>query len=288
MKKDDVRTLIVILIVCSILSIIFFILNYKSKYEKLKVVNDYQEFFSVSADINEFIGYVASGDINSVINVLDGKYIDYNSINNDNVFDYIDEYSYNDSFKAKTIKYVNVGKNKLYYAKGILIENNIDGSKVVNDEYHVIVLVDSSSNCYSIYPIDDSDVKGIINGIKKINISSSNYNTIKAINEFDDVALCRLYFSDFYSYIINDMEKAYSLLSDSMLKKYPSSDGFNKFIRSNATKMTSVTKLCSISNSKKGKLISVIDNNDNNYTFNVKNIMDYDVSIVFKETEAKE
>lgn len=288
MKKDDVRTLIVILIVCSILSIIFFILNYKSKYEKLEVVNDYQEFFSVSADINEFIGYVASGDINSVISVLDEKYIDYNSINNDNVIDYIDEYSYNDSFKAKSIKYVNVGKNKLYYAKGILVENNIEGSKVVNDEYHVIVLVDSSSNCYSIYPIDDSDAKGIINGIKKINISSSNYNSIKTINEFDEVALCRLYFSDFYSYIINDMEKAYSLLSDSMLKKYPSFGDFNKFIRSNATKMTSITKLCSISNLKKGKLISVIDNNDNNYTFNVKNIMDYDVSIVFKETEAKE
>lgn len=282
MKKDDKRTLIVILVICSILSIIFFILNYKSKYEKLEYVTDYQEFFSISADIGDFIGYVASGNSDSIIGVLDNKYVVDNNINSGNIINYFDDFTINDSFKAKSIKYVDFGKNKLYYVTGSIIANDINDSRVINDNYEVIVLVDNSSRSYAIHPI--SDVKKDINNIKKINISSNNYNNINIISDFDDVALCRLYYSDFYSYIINDLEKAYSLLNDNMLKKYPNYNDFKNLIQSNSINMTSITKLCSVSDLKKGKLISVIDNNDNSYTFTVKNIMNYDVNIALKET----
>ncbi|UKI27600.1 MAG: hypothetical protein L6V91_03070 [Bacilli bacterium] len=45
MKKDDIKTFITIIIICTLIVGLVLILNRKSNSEKLEVVNDYNSFF---------------------------------------------------------------------------------------------------------------------------------------------------------------------------------------------------------------------------------------------------
>lgn len=62
MKKDDKRTLFVVLIVCIICVIIILFVNRKSNYEKIYPINDYSTYFSVVREINNYIGFIAMND----------------------------------------------------------------------------------------------------------------------------------------------------------------------------------------------------------------------------------
>lgn len=287
MKKDDIRTFVVVIVVCLVFSILFFVLNHKNNYEKLSVVNNYEEFFSVVDDVNEYIGYVSNGDKDGIFNVLDNKYISNNFITLDNVLEYIDDLSELDSFKAKEISYVKIRKNYLYYVRGSIIKNDLDSSTVIDDNYRVLVSVDSSNNCYSIYPISGNDEE-VINDIKKIAIMNNNYNDAKKISEFKDIDICKLYYFDYINYIYDNKKEAYNFLDDSMLKIYSNYDDFSKYISDNYDKFTSSTKLCNVSNFDDGSIISVVDSRENVYTFNVEGVMNYKVKFKLKETENDE
>ena len=64
MKKDDKRTLIVVLVVCIICGIIIFITSRKSNVEKLSYLDDYSTYFSVTREVNNYINYLAMNDSN--------------------------------------------------------------------------------------------------------------------------------------------------------------------------------------------------------------------------------
>ena len=86
-RKDDIRTFIVIVCICAICLVVAFLFNYKSNYEKLIHVNEYDVFFSNVNYLNNYISKIANNDNNAVYNLLDDKYIDKNNITIDNVID---------------------------------------------------------------------------------------------------------------------------------------------------------------------------------------------------------
>ena len=57
MKKDDIRTFITIIIICTLIVGIVLILNRKSNSEKLEVVNEYNTFFTTSGYVNNYLNY---------------------------------------------------------------------------------------------------------------------------------------------------------------------------------------------------------------------------------------
>ena len=83
MKKDDIRTFITIIIICTLIVGIVLILNRKSNSEKLEVVNEYNTFFTTSNYVNNYLNY--SSDSSKLYDLLYSDYIDKNNITVDNI-----------------------------------------------------------------------------------------------------------------------------------------------------------------------------------------------------------
>lgn len=284
MKKDDIKTLIVVIVVCSFCVGLVLILNHKSNSEKLESVSDYNTFFSTYNYVTNYINSIASGNSNSVYNLLYSEYIIDNNITIDNVLDYVDDISSEISLKVKDMKYVKIKNNYLYYVKGSLIKEDFDTSSIYDDDYEVILVYDYDTLTYSVYPILDSKANKIIDSIKKISIIVNNDNKIKETELIKKEKICSLYLSDYINYIYKDIDKAYELLSDDMKKKeFTSIDKFKDFIIGNSNNISSLADKCSLDNIDDKRKYTVIDKNNNRYIFTEESIMNYKVDIYIND-----
>lgn len=278
MKKDDKKTLIVVLIVCIICGLIIFFTSRKSNTDKLVYVNDYSTFFSITREVNNYISYMVTNNDN-VKTLLDDRYLESNTIIDSKNYSVLSELSTND------IEYVKIGNNYLYLVKGKIIENDFDSTNIIDDNYMILVLNDISNNTYSLYPVNNDNYKKVINSIKKINIDSNPNNKMIESENITDVQICKLYFSDYVSKLFNNTEDAYEMLNDSMKKRFDTYEEFNKYISDNVNKITSSSKLCNMDEYKDNRVYTVIDNNDNSYSFSENGVMNYKVNFYFKSNE---
>ena len=275
MKKDDIKTFITIIIICTLIVGLVLILNRKSNSEKLEVVNDYNSFFTTTNYVNNFLSY--SKDSSKLYDVIYSSYIDDNNITKDNIFDYIKSYQGDVSIKVTDMKYVKVKDNYIYYVKGKLYQSTFDSVEVIEDNFEVVVLVDIDTSSYSIYPIDDNDYKDIINGIKKIKIDNNSNNVVKISSSISKEQMCVVYLSDYIDKLNNDISSAYDVLSNSMKEKYVSLDNFRLYINNNLNRITTDADKCSLEKVKNKRIYIVLDKNSNKYVFVETNIMNYKV-----------
>lgn len=277
MKKDDKRTLIVVLVVCIICGIIIFFASRKSNIDRMAPVKDYSTFFSITSETEKYISYIAMDDYDNIKSLLDSSFIDSN--NNGMEFG---NYSPLSSLSTDSIDYIGIKDNYLYLVKGKIVENGFDSSNVIEDNFMVIVLNDTSSKSFSIYPVNNDNYEKVINSIKKINIDRNSINEIISTGDFTDVQICKLYFSDYVSKLINNMKDAYEFLGDDMKEKFKSYEEFNAYIKNNIKKISTSSKLCKMEEYDDSRVYSVIDSNDNSYTFTEKGVMNYKVYFNFK------
>lgn len=275
MKKDDIKTFITIIIICTLIVGLVLILNRKSNSEKLEVVNDYNSFFTTTNYVNNFLSY--SKDSSKLYDVIYSSYIDDNNITKDNIFDYIKSYQGDVSIKVIAMKYVKVKDNYIYYVKGKLYQSTFDSVEVIEDNFEVVVLVDINTSSYGIYPIDSNDYKDIINGIKKIKIDNNSNNVVKTSSSISKEQMCVVYLSDYIDKLNNDINSAYDVLSNSMKEKYVSLDNFRMYINNNLNRITTDADKCSLENVKNKRIYTVLDKNSNKYVFVETNIMNYKV-----------
>lgn len=283
MKKDDIKTLVVVILICSLCVGLILILNHKSNSEKLEPVSDYNVFFSTYNYVTNYINKVGSKNNESIYNLLYSDYIVDNNITVDNVFNYVEDISSEISLKVKGIESVKIKGNYLYYINGSLIKETYDASEIYNDNYEVVLVYDYDNLTYSIYPILDGNANKIINDIKKISIIVNNDNKIKETELIKKEKICSLYLSDYINYIYKDINKAYELLSDDMKKKeFTSVNKFKQYIANNSENISSVADKCLLNNIDDKRVYSVIDNNENRYIFTESSIMNYKVDIYIK------
>ena len=275
MKKDDIKTFITIIIICTLIVGLVLILNRKSNSEKLEVVNDYNSFFTTTNYVNNFLSY--SKDSSKLYDVIYSSYINDNNITKDNIFDYIKSYQGDVSIKVTDMKYVKVKDNYIYYVKGKLYQSTFDSVEVIEDNFEVVVLVDINTSSYGIYPIDDNDYKDIINGIKRIKIDNNSNNVVKTSSSISKEQMCVVYLSDYIDKLNNDINSAYDVLSNSMKEKYVSLDNFRMYINNNLNRITTDADKCSLENVKNKRIYTVLDKNSNKYVFVETNIMNYKV-----------
>lgn len=275
MKKDDIKTFITIIIICTLIVGLVLILNRKSNSEKLEVVNDYNSFFTTTNYVNNFLSY--SKDSSKLYDVIYSSYIDDNNITKDNIFNYIKSYQGDVSIKVTDMKYVKVKDNYIYYVKGKLYQSTFDSVEVIEDNFEVVVLVDINTSSYGIYPIDSNDYKDIINGIKRIKIDNNSNNVVKTSSSISKEQMCVVYLSDYIDKLNNDINSAYDVLSNSMKEKYVSLDNFRMYINNNLNRITTDADKCSLENVKNKRIYTVLDKNSNKYVFVETNIMNYKV-----------
>lgn len=282
MKKDDKVTIIVVFTLCVVFGLLAFLFSIKSNYEKLSIVKDYDIFFSVSGEANKYINYISSKNSNDIVNVLSDKYVQNNLINNDNVFNYVDNYSGDISLRVNNIYFSKIKNNYLYLVSGSINENNFYGVNIINSNYRVLILNDISNNSYAIYPVTEDNYKDIINSIKRIIINKNNSNEMIKSNSVSDVDICKLYFSDYMNMLFNDIDSAYSLLDNNMLNDYSSVDEFRRYLSDNRDLLTSSSSMCGSEEFEDQRIYIVIDKFDNTYRFTEEGIMNYKVSFNLK------
>ena len=282
-KKDDLKTLIVIISVCVICVVIALILSAKSNFELLEPVDEYNVFFSNTNYVNKYINYISDGDNVAVYNLLDKKYIENNNITLDNVFDIVDVFNDNSSVKVLEMSYIQIGNNSVYNIVGTVYENGYDTVKKVSDNFSIILISDFDNLTYSLYPTNKSDNEKIINSIKNINNLSNSSNAMVNSALIGKEQVCAFYLTDFYDMVVNDIDVSYQYLSDDMKDKFTSIDNYKKYIYDNIYVFSGSADKCKVESYEDDRLYTIIDNNGNTFIFNEKNIMNYKVDFYLRE-----
>lgn len=272
MKKDDIRTLIVIISICLVCYLIFSLLNTKSNTEKLEPVKEYNVFFNNNNYINDYLNYMSKNEEEKLNSILDKEYVTNNNTNKSNFLENSIIYENNSSISTMTMKQVKVKGNYIYVIEGKIIQNIMDGTKVINDNFIIALLVDYDNFTFSIYPIKKEKD---INKIKKINIEPNEYNNVQKSNLITKEQICSLYLSNYVNMLFTDFDKSYSILNSNMIKKYPTKEKYKKYIDKNINKLTTSADKCNVEKSGNNRIYTVIDINGNIYRFTELSVMNY-------------
>jgi len=283
MKKDDIKTIIVVVVVCVVCLTIGLVLNLKSNFDKLSPVSEYGVFFSEVKYINNYLNYISNNDKEGVFNLLNVKYIEENNINYDNVLEYVDNYSGSCSVKVTDMNYVKLKSNiTLYYVKGKVYKNDFEGEILVDDNFSVVLINDFDNLSFSIYPVSDN-YKKIINNMKNVKIAVNDYNKITNTELISKEQMCVIYFSDFINKLLFDYEKSYNLLSNNMKNNYTTVDSYVNYVNNNGDLFSTTADKCKLEQNDDKRVYTVIDSNENTYVFTEEYIMNYKVDFYLKE-----
>lgn len=284
-KKDDIRTLFVIIAVCAICIIIGLIFSFKSNSDKLVIVNDYNQFFSNINYVNDYINYIINNDSTAVYNLLDKNYIEDNGITIDNVLSNVGNYSFGTSLNVTSMQYVKIDDNFIYYVNGNIYVNTYTNRELIDDNFSIFVIIDENNSNYSLYPVNDDDYKDVINSIWRVNIENNDHNDIEEYGIVNKEQICVIYLSDFINNIFNNINDSYELLSDDMKNIYTSSNSYSSYITNNIGLISTVADKCKLDEYDDKRVYTVIDSKENTYVFTEESIMNYKVDFYFKKSK---
>ena len=87
MKRDDIKTLIIVIVVCSFFIGLILILNHKSNSDKLEPVSEYNTFFSIYNYANDYVNTITNHNDEKIYNLIYNDYILDNNITTNNISD---------------------------------------------------------------------------------------------------------------------------------------------------------------------------------------------------------
>ncbi|MGN1342523.1 MAG: hypothetical protein ACI4VL_04795 [Bacilli bacterium] len=289
MKKDDIKTMIVVLVICIICVIIIFIFNRQSKNEsnnQLETVSNSNMYFMAINYVNYYVNNISMQNEKVIYDILDKTFIEKNGITPNNVFEKISSYPQNSSVKVKEMDYLNIENDYIFHIEGIVYQDNIDGRTIIDNNFSIIITVSNSVSAFSIYPVTNDKLEKIINDIKKINITKNDNNGLIPAELVNKEKMCILYMTDFIDNIYNSNDNGYSLLSNSMKQKYETLENYQNIINSNLDKISTVADKCNVrKKNDNNKIYTVIDKNNNTFTFTENAIMNYVVDFELNSYE---
>ncbi len=288
-SKSEIKTLIIILLICAICTILVFFLSIKSNSDRLAAVTEYNTFFSANKYANNYLNYLSNRNNASIYNLIYKDYIEKNNVTEDNILNTVDIYTDSLSLKIKSMDYVEIKDNYAYYIQGSLIQNNYDSKETIKDNFQIFVLTDFNNLTFAVYPLKNNDnYKKIIDNIKEINIPKNSTNAMTKTASITKDEVCILYLSDFVDKLFNDLNSSYTMLNDNMKKLYPNINSYQSYIESKINKITTGIDSCKVESGSDGRTYSVIDKNKNRYIFNESSILNYKAEIYLYEDIATE
>lgn len=164
----------IILYVVFVLLFILFIVIYNLKYKveekevskapevKVKILNDYNRFFTIDSCIFKYINYNQNKDIDNLLKILNKDYINTNSISSDNIFNYIENLEGMNSFKTKKVYYMNLKEDLIeYYVYGVIKKEEMDSIGEKKDRYFTLTF-NISNQTFDIRPSDKMEFEEVI------------------------------------------------------------------------------------------------------------------------------
>ena len=170
MKKKDnhIILIIIVVILISILGIISFSdkdeEDVSNKNVNYNIVVDYSRFFTVNSCIYKYFSYLSSKNYDNLFKVLDSEYIEKNSLNEDNILDFLPDLDGNYTFVSKKMYYQKVNDDYyIYYVYGYAEEDTND--KIGDKSYYYFkVNFDQKNSIFSITPINSNIFEEVSNG----------------------------------------------------------------------------------------------------------------------------
>ena len=195
-SKFDVILFSSLAIIIGVVYFIFFFTNKNKEVEKeFNDVNDYGLYFMVINNINDLLSNVSNNETNKVYNLIDKKYITDYFISFNNSFKFINNYGDDTFVKVDNMLFSNINDNFIFYVHGVLRkEGYSDEIKVVDNDYNIMMFLDTKNMSYSFYPLSDSNYKSVVDDIRFINVSKNSDNQYKGTSNINNDVICSLYF----------------------------------------------------------------------------------------------
>ena len=158
--KDKSKIVAIILVALTILVVIFSTFTKKEeikKEEKMYIVTNQSNFYTVNSCLYRVITYISSGNKNDMMLVLREDYKNKNKVTEDNIFDLFPKVEQGSTFVSTKMYYETIDNNiKKYYVQGYIEKNQLvnlnDSSKFEKTNVYFIVYLDSENKIFSIEP----------------------------------------------------------------------------------------------------------------------------------------
>ena len=161
--KDYIVIIVILLLIFVSISVLFNIDKKRDNVDKNVYVieQDYSNFFTVNSCINKYIQFLVSKDTNSLLKVIDKKYITDNNLNESNVINSLGELNGIYNFLSKEMYKQNKDDIEEYYVKGILQEEGMESILSTTEQYYKLYLYEKNMT-YSITPISANKYREVL------------------------------------------------------------------------------------------------------------------------------
>ncbi len=215
----------------------------------------------------------------SILGILDKKYIEDNKIKTENIFEYVNKIDSNAVFTTLKVKNVNKENIKQFIFYGFIqdIDYNYLG------DLSIIVNIDINTNCFSIIPILENNVD-IDNVLLNDNINSiegNDYNEIME-EEINDEYVAKRDFDNFKNIFIAKNEVSYNYIEQEYKnKKFSNINDYKNYSKKIKEELKNIQlkKYKSINDNQDYTEYICIDQYGNYYIFKDKGVMDYTVML---------
>ena len=196
---------------------------------KLVDLTDSNIFFAIQNVINNYYSLLAEKNNQALYKILDNSFKSENNIDEFNASNVIYSNYESVSYTAKEIYYKNINYLTYYFVNGYLFSQSMMGDNLLYDD-NLNFLVIVSNNSYVIRPLKNvSNILTFATDYKGENISiQSGYNLQEL--EVKDNKKLEFYLNDFINLMFLDSNRAYQMLDEKMLIKYPNLSSFENDI----------------------------------------------------------
>jgi len=122
----------------------------------ISVLKDNSRFFTVSSCVSKYISYLSEKNTENLLILLSNEYKTNNSINSNNLYNYVGIMDGNKTFSPKKMFEQRISKTIYKYYVSGFIEEDLMESISSDQPYYLIVILDESNMTFAIEPYDGS------------------------------------------------------------------------------------------------------------------------------------
>lgn len=160
--KDKSKLIAIILVVITILVVVLtniFNKDEEQKENKIEIVTNYSNFYTVDSCLYRTITYIASKDSESLLSILSNNYKQENNIDSNNILSLFSSIEEDSIFISKKMYYEKINNNiTKFYVYGQVKKNQILDDELTLDSSYVdqyfIVYLDTTNKTFSVEPYD--------------------------------------------------------------------------------------------------------------------------------------
>ncbi len=246
--------------------------------KEMGILDDYDEFFTVSNIINNYYEVLSSKNANDLLNLLDEDYKTELGIQSYNVLTILGNDYNGVTFTPWEIYYNKDSVITYYFINGYIEEvNYVDDSSIYKESVNFLVIVNKQTKNYALRPLNDNII--IKDYAYSYNLVEKNlkYNSYKDIDTSIDTVLIT-YLNVFRDLLFLDNEKAYNMLDDSMIDNYQNVEDFYMHSEEIYEYIPSNVFGYSVIQDNEQKIYKIIDEKQNEFIIYEYGIMNYKIS----------